>query len=132
MKLFICALNGWNPYAEEIQKLPYFYWLVAIRAHRYKEYRDWKENLEPQAELIASIIAPENFEEYREFIEQKEHNKKEGLADQVKVGDTTIAKSNAYYDPRKGLVKEDTGEILIPKDEFKNRINIEDGIAISI
>ena len=124
-------MNGWNPYSEEMKKMPNFYWLIAFRSTRYKAFREWKDGWEPQGELISSIIAPDNFKQYRDYVNKKETNEKQGLPDQIKMGDTTVATANTYFDPDRGLVNMQTGEILISREEFQKRSGI-DGVAVSM
>jgi hypothetical protein len=131
MKLFICAINGWNPYSEEIKSIPSYYWLIAFRVHNFKQYENWNSQLKPLGEFIASIVSPENYAEWKKYTTQKEINKEQGLPDQVNLGDRHIAKANTYFDPVKGLVHSDTGEILVSKEDMQKRLNIE-GIAYSL
>jgi len=128
MKLFICALNGWNPYSDDVAKIPYFYWLIAFRTQVYKEHREWKELLRPQAELITSITSPENFTEYRKWRKTEEAKKKNESVEITEAGQTT-AVANAFFDAEKGLIDSD-GNVLIPKEEFEKRTNLE-GVLIS-
>ncbi len=124
-------MNGWDPYSESVRNIPYFYWLVAFRTHRYKLYETWSSNIKPHGEFISSLIAPENYGEWKKAERQKERNKKEGLPDQVKVGDSTIATADTYIDAEKGLVNINTGEVLVSKEELQKRMGIE-GIAYSL
>jgi len=131
MKLFICAMNGWNPYSEEVKSIPISYWLIAIRCRRYKLYEEWTDMMRPHGEFISSIVAPENYGEWKKYHDQKEKNKKQGLPDTVNMGDSHYASADTYYDPTKGLVSMKTGEVLISDKDMKDRLNI-DGIAVSI
>jgi len=128
VKTFICALNGWNPYSDEVMKLPYSYWLIAFRTHSYKLHEQWEELVLPQAEIITSITAPENFEEYRKW-KKTEAAKKKDESVEVKVDGVTTAVANAFYDPEVGLVDKD-GKLLITTTEFEKRNNLE-GILVS-
>lgn len=131
MKLFICAINGWNPYSDEIRSIPFSYWLVAFRIHKYKQYEQWTSLLKPLGEFICSIQAPENYGEWKKYITQKEENKKAGRPDEVRSGDRHIARANSFFDPEKGLVNMETGEVLVSKEDMKKRLNIE-GVAVSL
>ena len=131
MKLFICAMNGWNPYSEDIKSIPYSYWLVAFRVHKFKLYEKWSSLYRPQGEFITSIQSPENYDEWKKFMNQKEKNKKEGKPDEVRIGDSYVAKANTFFDPDRGLVNLETEEVLVSAEDMKKRLNI-DGIAYSL
>lgn len=128
-RLFICALNGWNPYSEEVLKIPYFYWLISFKVDRFKAYREWNELLRPQGELISSIVSPENFNAYQKYMKQKEYNKLTGQPDEIRIGDRTIATSNAYFDPQRGLVDYE-GNLIMTKEEYEKRSQL-DGVLLS-
>jgi hypothetical protein len=129
LKFFVCAMNGWNPYSEEVMRIPFFYWHTAFQMKRYIKYREWEDLYKPQGEFIASLTAPENFSQYLKIKEQRERNEKKGLPDEVKSGNMVSAATEARFDPNLGLVDEN-GKVLIDKEEFMKRSEME-GIAIS-
>lgn len=128
MKLIICSLYRWNPYSDEVKKIPDFYWLVAFRTLMYKDHRVWEDLIRPHGELISSITAPENYSEYTKWKKAKEKEKESGALE-VEVDGYTVAKANAHLDPEKGLVDAD-GNVIIPKEEFFKRSNL-DGIMVT-
>jgi hypothetical protein len=129
LKFFVCAMNGWNPYSEEVMRIPFFYWQTTFKMKRYVKYREWEDLFKPQGEFIASLTAPENFTQYLKIKEQKERNEKKGLPDEIKSGNMISATTEIKFDPTLGLLDEN-GEVLITKEEFMKRNNME-GIAIS-
>ena len=130
LKFFMCAMNGWNPYDEKVMQIPFFYWQTAFKMKRYMQYREWEDLYKPQGEFIASLTAPENFSQYIKVKEQQERNEKEGLPDETRSGNVVSASTKVKFDPELGLLDEN-GKVLIDKDDFMKRNNME-GIAISM
>lgn len=93
---------------------------------------DWKEALEPQAELIGQLIKPEIFKEYKKFKDKIDEKKKRGEPIDIseKGGYKGYAETSTRYDPEKGIVDEN-GRILIPKHKMKKMLDL-DGIAITV
>jgi len=90
--------------------------------------RNWKEGLEPQAELIGSIVKPEVFKEYLKIKNRISQNRKKDYVEKDGTGGYTEA--DAHYDPNKGLLDKN-GKVLIPKEEYEKMTHL-DGIAISL
>lgn len=129
LKFFVCAMNNWNPYSEEIMRIPSFYWYTTFQMKRYNQYREWENLYKPQGEFISSLVAPENFSQYLKIKQQRERNEAKGLPDEVQSGNMVAASTDVKFDPNRGLLDEN-GNLLIDKEEFLKRNEME-GIAIS-
>jgi len=96
---------------------------------------NWKDALEPQAELIGNLIKPEIYQEYRKIKDRREKAKKRGKSGQFaestdQGGLSGYAEADTYYDPNRGLM-DSKGNVLIPKEKYMEMFHL-DGIAISI
>lgn len=94
---------------------------------------NWKEQLEPQAELIGQLCKPEVYKQYATMKKQIEEKKKKGEPLEASYQDggkkVTHAIADTHYDPMKGLV-DSKGEVLIPKEKYDKMLNLG-GVAIS-
>lgn len=133
MKYYVCLHNHWNPYSDEIKKLPAHFWIASYGMLIQHKIMYWRESLEPQAELIGQLCKPEVYKQYITMKKQIEEKKKKGEPLEVSYSDGKTRVSHAvadtYYDPHKGLI-DDKGNILIPKDRYDKMLNL-DGIAVS-
>lgn len=101
---------------------------------RQQPMLNWKEALEPQAELIGNLIKPEIFQEYKKIKDRRERAKQKAKEGQF--GESTdqggysgYAEADTYYDPSRGLM-DNRGRVLIPKEEYMKMMHL-DGFAIS-
>jgi len=96
---------------------------------------NWKEALEPQAELIGQLIKPEIYKQYRSMKEQMEKKKKAGEPLDVSYQDGKTRVSHAVadtrYDDNLGLI-DANGNVLIPKEKYKEMLENFSGAAISL
>lgn len=113
LKYYVCAYNGWNPFSEEIKRIPDFYWIISFYSTHYDVYREWETIAEPQAELISMITNPANFAEYTKMKKAKERNDPE-----IKVGNTISTEATAHYDPTVGLV-DGKGNTLMSREDYE-------------
>ena len=94
---------------------------------------NWKEKLEPQAELIGQLCKPDVFKQYITMKKQLEEKKKKGepLEASYKEGSkrVTHAVADTRYDPNRGLV-DGEGRIIIPKERYDKMLDL-DGVAVS-
>lgn len=94
---------------------------------------NWKESLEPQAELIGQLCKPEVYKQYITMKKQMEEKKKKGepLEASYQDGNTRVthAVADTHYDPTKGLVSSD-GKVMIPKEKYDKMLKL-DGVAVS-
>jgi hypothetical protein len=135
IKLYVCLHNKWNPYSDEVKAMPTHYWLTTFYMLRQQPMINWKEALEPQAELIGNLIKPEIYQEYKKIKDRREKAKKrakEGqFAESIDQGGLSgYAEADTYYDPSKGLMNS-KGKVLIPKEEYMKMMHL-DGFAISM
>lgn len=121
MKLYVCASNGWNPFDENIRRIPQEFWAFAYRLDDIRKYMDWKEVFEPHGELIAHIANPEMFKVYSEHKKKLERSK-DG-ATEVSVGNTTYVTATHHLDPNKGLVDE-KGNIIMSKEKYLENLGM--------
>ena len=133
IKYYVCLHNKWNPYSDDIKKIPTHYWMAAYGMISQGIVMNWKEQLEPQAELIGQLCKPEVYKQYITMKKQMEDKKKKGapLEASYQDGNTKVthAVADTHYDPTKGLVSE-KGDVLIPKDKYDKMLKL-DGVAVS-
>lgn len=95
---------------------------------------DWKEGLEPQAELIGQLTHPEIYKEYIKFKEKIKEKKEKGEPINVTIktekGVSAYSQTEHKYDPNKGLI-DANGNIIIPKEKFAKMMHFEQGVPIS-
>lgn len=129
IKQTICAKNGWNPYDEEILKIPSFYWMLAYKFNMYHQYKDWEFLYKPQAELISSITSPQNFEAYSKIKKKNQQVKNSQESFNIKTEDGGIARTSAKFDPSRGLV-DSKGNVIMSVTEYMKRTDLK-GIMVS-
>ena len=122
--------HRWNPYSDEIKKLPMSYWTLAFNFLRVHENHVWDNLWKPHAEFVGQISNPEAFGEYLKYKKKEKVLKEEGqMFEETPDGTSGAAIANAHYDPTKGLV-DGTGRVIMPKEQYEQMIGLE-GIAIS-
>lgn len=133
MKYYVCLHNKWNPYSDEVKKIPTQYWITTYGMITQESIMTWKEKLEPQAELIGQLCKPEVFKQYITMKKQLEEKKKKGEPLEASYQDgskkVTHAIADTHYDPTKGLV-DSNGKIIIPKEKYDKMLDL-DGVAVS-
>jgi len=135
LKLYVCLHNKWNPYSEDIKSIPMHYWLISFHMIRQQNIvMNWKESLEPHAELIGQLTHPEIFQEYKKMKDKIERKKQDGapvdITTSTDTGTSSYAETDYHYDPIKGLV-DANGKIAIPKERFDETMRI-DGVGIPV
>jgi len=129
LKYLVCAANGWNPYSKEVNQLPPFYWLMAFYTLKFKNYQKWEEHIKPHAELVGHITNPEVYQKYKEFENKRKQIRDSKGPNEIRVGDTTHAVADSYYDPQRGLVNSN-GRVIISKGDYE-RLSKIGGVAVS-
>jgi hypothetical protein len=132
IKLYVCTYYGWNPYSDEMKRMPSFYWIISysfIQMHRRQE---WDHMLKPQAELIGQIANPDVFKQYSDFMKKLEREKSLDKGEVVVSQGSNVsvsAATDSHYDPELGLV-DGYGNIIIPKERYDKLIGLG-GVAVS-
>jgi len=78
MKYYVCLRNKWNPYSNEVEQLPVHYWVTMYGMLTQESIMNWKEKMEPHAELVGQLCKPEIFKQYISMKKQLEEKKKKG------------------------------------------------------
>ena len=134
-KYFVCLHNNWDPYSEQVKRLPSHFWIISFYMLQMKPIVNWKQVLEPHAELIGQLTHPDIYQQYNKLKKDYREKEKRGLPKQssITVGNRTINQTvaDAHYDISKGLVDAD-GNVIIPKEKYENLLNEgSSGVAVS-
>ena len=132
IKLYVCTYNGWNPYSDEMKRMPSFYWALAYSFLQMHRKQDWDHMLKPQAELIGQIANPDVFKQYYDYNKKLEKEKIENKGEITTSHEGTVsisAATDAHYDPELGLI-DGNGNIIIPKERYDKLIGLG-GVAVS-
>ena len=111
------------------------YWLIQFMFLNLDRKRDWKQFLEPQAELIGQLANPDAFKVYYEYKKKYEaaKNASKNNDGEIKVstgtGEYVETETDYHYDPAYGIVDKQ-GRLIIPKDQYEKSLGL-DGVAIS-
>lgn len=113
LRYYVSAQNGWNPFDEQVKKIPSIYWIMAYHFKRMDDYADYKYKMKPTAEFLASIVAPDNFSQYLKW---EESNKKSNSEQTVKTknGEIGVGQSEIHLVPGLGMVDAE-GTVVIPE-----------------
>lgn len=127
LRYYISAQNGWNPFDESVKKIPSIYWTMAYHIKRMNEYVDQEYKLKPVAELLANIIAPENYSSYVKWKEDSKKNDNGMRTTKTKNGEAGSGSSEVHFEPGKGMV-DDNGKIIIPEKLLQQHSDTSDVI----
>jgi len=116
LKFLVCAMNGWNPYAEDVRMLPDAYWLLSFQFVKVKLRKIWDNLYEPSSELVGYLTHPEIYKIYADHKAKKKQLEETGRA---RIGDAEYIQANAKYIPKVGIVDLNTNKVLIPEDKMK-------------
>ncbi|HRZ18868.1 MAG TPA: hypothetical protein P5136_02315 [Methanofastidiosum sp.] len=142
MKFYVCSHNGWNPYSEEIKRIPIIYWLIEFHTINVERAKTWENLLKPTAELIGQITNPQVFKVYYENIKREERKKKAKRHEKDDIGfyedkhkdlNSEViyseAETNYHYDPDIGVI-DNKGNLVVSKEQYERILGL-DGIAVS-
>jgi hypothetical protein len=129
----VCLYNHWNPYSEEIKKIPDIFWVFSFHMLQMKVKDTWERKLKPHAEFIGFLVKPQMYKIYKE--EEKKRDKLEALKGGQEITSNTPSSmsgagvADTYFDRDRGLV-DANGKVIIPKDQYEKIIGVA-GVAIS-
>jgi hypothetical protein len=116
LKYILCTKLHWNPYSEEVKKIPDIFWVMQYHTQDMLEFMEWDTKLEPQAELVGMISNPRNFSEY--FKHKKSKDNKTEYVNRTEHGEVGYVESQGHLDPVKGIV-DDKGNVIISMEMLK-------------